>query len=308
MKARLRPVAEIVEDGLGASSLGIEQATFDALQAKARVAIKASAGLRRLWLAGSSSSGLVMASAVVDALACRVMGRSGSDLILSASPWHWYSAYCSVLCEYSAEMQKAVRAGKLTLRNESTRVAMKGGNVRRWLDADLGALYRSGPFAPGNHASLLDDSTRWIVSKVLPPGAIKASEAEEWLVAEGLAEPGELPRLLGLSLPEEAASGGDDQAAPAVEEAGGVAPTTWRELVKFRTGKKGTGFKSEEKRIVANEKARRSNQPGAKGVAAAMAKELDISVTLLNGLVRAAPKADWADPVNGNRKGADKAA
>lgn len=285
----------------------IDEGTFDSCQKAARWRIDYLSLLRDRKLPIASVSDLAWASTVIDVMACRVLSQAGADYVQDKHPLCWYESYCGSVLQFSMAMQQAVQDGRLTLRDHLSRVPLRGDDLAYWRDVDLTYVSKCGPLVP-DCAGWDGDPTYWPDGLVTPPGAITVQEAEQWATGAGLTEPGELPRLLGLSLPEEAASGGDDQAAPAVEETGIVAPTTWRELVQFRVGKKGTGFKSEEKRIVANEKARRSNQPGAKGVAAAMAEELDISVTLLNSLVRTAPKANWADPVNGNRKGSDKAA
>jgi len=53
-----------------------------------------------------------------------------------------------------------------------------------------------------------------------------------------------------------------------------VAPTTWAALVAFREANPRTAWTVEQKIVLSNEFTKRSNAPGAKGVAAAMAAEL----------------------------------
>ena len=65
-------------------------------------------------------------------------------------------------------------------------------------------------------------------------------------------------------------------------------PTNWSQLMAFRSAKPGTEWTQKQKGLAAQEAKRRKNSPGAKGIAKAMARELDITVTRLNGLIRSA--------------------
>lgn len=77
-------------------------------------------------------------------------------------------------------------------------------------------------------------------------------------------------------------------------------PVTWAQLVKFRETHKGADWTVTQKRIAAVEAKRRKAMPGAKGVAAAMAGELDITVTRFNGLLRSANDAGIRESVRRN--------
>ena len=72
----------------------------------------------------------------------------------------------------------------------------------------------------------------------------------------------------------------------AVASAAEVEPQTWTELVVFRSRHRNTRFLSSAKRLLVDEFKRRNADPGATCVAAAMAKELGISVSRFNEIKR----------------------
>ena len=63
-------------------------------------------------------------------------------------------------------------------------------------------------------------------------------------------------------------------------------PKTYAELVTFRTNKSKSEWTTSQKGIAAAEAKRRKALPGAKGVASMMAKELGVSVSRFNDLIR----------------------
>lgn len=65
-------------------------------------------------------------------------------------------------------------------------------------------------------------------------------------------------------------------------------PTTWQELTEFRKKSLQPDWTQSQKSIVSTESTIRKNVPGSKGVAIAMAKELGITVSRLNDLIRTA--------------------
>ena len=74
----------------------------------------------------------------------------------------------------------------------------------------------------------------------------------------------------------------------ALPDIAGVEPSTWEELVQFRKLNLRAAWSAAQKAILVKEKNRRLAGPGAAGIAKDMAKELGLSVTLLNGLIRSA--------------------
>lgn len=65
-------------------------------------------------------------------------------------------------------------------------------------------------------------------------------------------------------------------------------PSTWRELVAFRKDHKDSTWTVKQKCIAAEEAKCRKDAPGAKGVATAMAGELEVTVSRFNNLIRIA--------------------
>ena len=96
--------------------------------------------------------------------------------------------------------------------------------------------------------------------------------------------------LLAISISEAHALWGYGQSGEplALPDIAGVEPSTWEELVQFRKLKVGAAWSAAQKAIVVTEKDRRLARPGAMGAAKDMAKELGVSVTLLNGRIRKA--------------------
>lgn len=220
----------------------LDQDTFDRCQEAARWRIRVMSLLRDRKLSVASLSDPVWASTVLDALVCRVLNESA--FIQDGSPLYWYSSYCDLVCELASVMQNAVLNGRLTLRNHLTRAALRGDDIGCWCDVDLAGRYRGSPFIP-DCADWIDEPSGWPDAELMPPGALRAGEAEAWAVAEGLTEPGELLHLLGLQ-PQDAASiladdGGDVQPAPAPEEQASWTPERlWarhQELSKDGKGK-----------------------------------------------------------------------
>lgn len=68
-------------------------------------------------------------------------------------------------------------------------------------------------------------------------------------------------------------------------------PATWAQLVSFRKRHVGSVWSVTQKGLIAEEKARRDKVVGAKGTAKAMAAELVITVTAMNGHIRKAREA-----------------
>lgn len=68
-------------------------------------------------------------------------------------------------------------------------------------------------------------------------------------------------------------------------------PATWAQLVSLRQRRAGSVWSVTQKGLIAEEKARRDKVVGATGTAKAMALELGISVTALNGHIRSAKEA-----------------
>lgn len=192
----------------------IDEGTFDSCQKAARWRIEYLSLLRDRKLSIASVSDLAWASTVIDVMACRVLSQAGADYVQDKYPLCWYESYCGSVLQFSMAMQQAVQDGRLILRDHLSRVPLRGDDLAYWRDADLTYVSNCGPLVP-DCAGWDGDPTYWPDGLVTPPGAITVQEAEQWATGAGLTEPGELPRLLGLSLPEEAASGGDDQAAPA---------------------------------------------------------------------------------------------
>ncbi len=80
----------------------------------------------------------------------------------------------------------------------------------------------------------------------------------------------------------------------------GAEPKTWGALVKFRNEYPQTEWTPEQKCIAAAEAKRRKDAPGAKGVAAAMAKELNVTVSRFNDLIRTANESGKRAMARGN--------
>lgn len=68
-------------------------------------------------------------------------------------------------------------------------------------------------------------------------------------------------------------------------------PATWAQLVSLRKRHAGSVWSVTQKVLIAEEKARRDKVVGAMGTAKAMASDLGISVTALNGHIRSAKEA-----------------
>jgi hypothetical protein len=71
-----------------------------------------------------------------------------------------------------------------------------------------------------------------------------------------------------------------------VVSAEAVEPSTYNELVLFRASQSKSEWTKVQKGLAAKEASRRKALPGAKGVASAMAKELGVSVSRFNDLIR----------------------
>lgn len=257
-----------------------------------------------------ASFSLISGASVLDVLARRAMNDGAWKKALEMSPPFWYGEYCINLFELAEVAQRSVVGGRLKLRSTSTRVELTLDALSFWINTDLAAKHREGLELLADCADWDAACQAWPDRWMALPGAVLLSEADEWAVSEGITQPGELARLLGLSEP--AAQTGADvvplqlvrsdsrsndtdacSTASKLDDVGiaakhaeltteGCKITSYADLKKFRGATTGAKWNDDMKVVLAEEKKARCNRVGANGVSKQMANDLKVSVQVIN--------------------------
>jgi len=147
----------------------------------------------------AKSAGLVSVGYVLDVLSRRhVKPLDATSSDPDTELLRWYTDYCQALLEHAELLQVTVRAGKLQLWSQKTRVPLTPGGLEPWLSKDLRGEAKVLPWMP-DCREWSPENGAWLDARCIPPGALRADDVDAWAESVGIAESGEVLALLGMA-------------------------------------------------------------------------------------------------------------